>query len=212
MKKRAAQIIKILRRRYPEAGLALQVSSPFETYIATLLSAQCTDVRVNIVTKALFKKYRVPADYLRVSQKELERDINSVGLFRSKAKSIQAGCRTLVDEFGGRVPDTMEGLLRLGGVGRKTANVILGNAFGKPGIAVDTHVGRVSRRIGFTENKDPVKVEFDLMELVPKKGWTMFSHLLIFHGRNICHARKPLCDECPIKRLCDTGSKVISAR
>ena len=202
-KKRTAEIIRRLKKAYPDAHCALVHSNAFELLIATILSAQCTDVRVNIVTADLFRKYRGPQDYLNVSQKQLETDIHSTGFFRNKAKNIQAACSRIIDEYNGQVPRTMDELLTLGGVARKTANVVLGNAFGiASGVVVDTHVSRLSQRLGLTENTSPEKIEKDLTLLVPKKNWVMFSHWLIFHGREVCHARKPKCPECVLADLC----------
>ncbi len=207
--KRVKEIIKILSKEIPDSRIALKFSNPFELLIATILSAQCTDVKVNQVTAGLFKKYRSARDYAEVDSKELEEDIRPTGFYRNKAKSIQKCCQELVNRFGGEVPRTLEDLVTLPGVGRKTANVILGNAFGVPGIVVDTHVHRVSQRIGLTKNDDPVKIEFDLMEIVPKEEWTHFSNLLIWHGRKTCVARKPLCEICPIRKLSDYGTKLF---
>jgi endonuclease-3 len=207
---RVTNIIKVLSKDIPDSTIALKFSTPFELLIATILSAQCTDVRVNEVTKGLFKKYRSPKDYAEAESKELEEDIRPTGFYRNKAKSIQRSCQELVDRFGGKVPKTLEALVTLPGVGRKTANVLLGNAFGIPGIVVDTHVRRVSQRIGLTKNDDPVKIEFDLMEIVPKEEWTHFSNLLVWHGRRTCMARKPLCETCTIRKWCDYGSKMKS--
>jgi endonuclease-3 len=204
--KRVKEIIKLLSKTIPDSKIALKFSTPFELLIATILSAQCTDVKVNQVTADLFKKYRSVTDYAEVNLTELEEDIRPTGFYRNKAKSIQKCCRELVARFGGKVPRTLEELVTLPGVGRKTANVILGNAFGVPGIAVDTHVQRVIQRIGLTENDDPVKIELDLMKIVPQEEWTHFSNLLIWHGRRTCIAKKPLCDACPIRKLCDVGS------
>jgi len=202
-KKRTAEIIRRLKKAYPDAHCALVHSNAFELLIATILSAQCTDVRVNIVTADLFRKYRGPQDYLNVSQKQLETDIHSTGFFRNKAKNIQAACSRIIDEYNSQVPRTMDELLTLGGVARKTANVVLGNAFGiASGVVVDTHVSRLSQRLGLTENTSPEKIEKDLTLLVPKKNWVMFSHWLIFHGREVCHARKPKCPECVLADLC----------
>ncbi len=202
-KARTAEIIKRLRKAYPDAHCALNYTTPFELLIATILSAQCTDVRVNIVTADLFRKYRGPADFLSVSQAELEKDIHSTGFFRNKAKNIQAACKRIIEEYGGRVPQTMEEILTLGGVARKTANVVLGNAFGiASGVVVDTHVLRLSQRLGLTENSTPEKIERDLASLAPKKHWVMFPHWMIFHGRQICVARKPRCGECPLANIC----------
>jgi endonuclease-3 len=202
-KKRTAEIIRRLKKAYPGAHCALNHSNAFELLIATILSAQCTDQRVNIVTADLFRKYRGPEDYLKVSQFELEKDIHSTGFFRNKAKNIQATCRKIIDDFGGEVPQTMDELLTLPGVARKTANVVLGNAFGvASGVVVDTHVARLSQRLGLTKNENAEKIEKDLIELVPKKHWIMFSHWLIFHGRQICQARKPRCRECVLAEVC----------
>ena len=206
--KRVNEIIKILAKVIPDTTIALKFSSPLELLIATILSAQCTDVRVNEVTDTLFKKYRSARDYAQANLSELEQDIRPTGFYRNKAKSIQKCCQELVARFRGDVPKTLEEMVTLPGVGRKTANVILGNAFEIPGIVVDTHVHRVSQRIGLTEKDDPVKIEFDLMEIVPKEEWTHFSNLLIWHGRRTCVARKPLCDSCAIRKLCDFGSKL----
>jgi len=208
LKNRVKQIIKILTKEIPDSTIALKFSNPLELLIATILSAQCTDVKVNQVTLDLFKKYRMAKDFAESNLAKLEEEIRPTGFYRNKAKSIQKCCQELVKRFRGDVPKTLEDLVTLPGVGRKTANVILGNAFGIPGIAVDTHVHRVSRRIGLTKNDDPVKIEFDLMEVVPKEEWTHFSSLLIWHGRKTCVARKPLCEICPIRKECDYGSNV----
>ena len=209
-KKRAAEIVKRLKKAYPDAHCALNHTSPFELLIATILSAQCTDVRVNIVTADLFRKYRSPQDFLEVEQRELEKDIHSTGFFRNKAKNIQAACKRIIEEFGGEVPRTMDELLTLGGVARKTANVVLGNAFGiASGVVVDTHVSRLSQRLGLTTNKTPEKIERDLAELIPKKDWVMFPHWMIFHGRQICIARKPKCGECVLADICPSRSGFI---
>ena len=207
--KRVKEIIKILSKTIPDSQIALRFSNPLELLIATILSAQCTDVKVNQVTAELFKKYRTAKSYAESNLPELEGDIRSTGFYRNKAKSIQKCGQELVARFGGEVPRTLEELVTLPGVGRKTANVILGNTFGVPGIAVDTHVQRLSQRIGLTKNEDPVKIEFDLMEIVPKDEWTHFSNLLIWHGRRTCVARKPLCESCAIRKRCDYGSKRI---
>lgn len=206
-RKRAATIVRRLKKNYPDAVCALDHQSPFELLVATILSAQCTDERVNKVTTELFRKYRKPEDYLEVEQEELERDIYQTGFYRNKAKSIRGACRLLVDEYGGELPRSMDELLKLPGVARKTGNVVLGVAFGiASGIVVDTHVGRVTRRLGLTENEDPQKVERDLTEIIPKKDWIAFSHLLITHGRRVCAARKPNCAECFLLDLCPFGS------
>jgi endonuclease-3 len=206
--KRVKEIIRLLSREIPDSTIALRFSNPFELLIATILSAQCTDTKVNQVTEDLFKKYRSAKDYAGASLTELEDDIRPTGFYRNKAKSIQKCCRELGARFGGEVPKTLDELVTLPGVGRKTANVVLGNAFSIPGIVVDTHVQRVSQRIGLTKNDDPVKIEFDLMEIVPKEEWTHFSNLLVWHGRRTCVARKPLCATCTIRKVCDYGSKL----
>jgi len=207
LEKRVKEIIKFLSREIPDTRIALKFYNPLELLIATILSAQCTDVKVNQVTVDLFKKYRSAEDYAESDLQKLEGEIHSTGFYRNKAKSIQKCCQELIKRFGGKIPNTLEELVTLPGVGRKTANVILGNAFGIPGIVVDTHVHRVSQRIGLTKNDDPTKIEFDLMEIVPKKKWTHFSNLLVWHGRRSCIARKPLCEACSIRKWCDYGSK-----
>ena len=209
-RQRLLKIIPVLKKTYPDAKIALNWENPWNLLVAVILSAQCTDVRVNIVTKDLFKKYKKPQDYLDVEPEELEQDVRSTGFYRNKAKNIRGAAKKIIEDFKGKVPDTMEELLSLPGAGRKTANCILGNAFGIGGITCDTHVIRLSRRLGLSENKDPVKLEFDLMEIVPKRkfgGWTMFSHYIIFHGRNICKARKPDCENCPIAKHCPSANK-----
>jgi endonuclease-3 len=206
--RRVSEIIKILSKEIPNSRIALKFSNPIELLIATILSAQCTDVKVNQVTADLFKKYRSAKDYAESNLVTLEEEIRPTGFYRNKAKSIQRCCQELIKRFGGEIPKTLEELVTLPGVGRKTANVILGNVFGIPGIVVDTHVHRVSQRIGLTKNDDAVKIEFDLMKTVPKEEWTHFSNLLIWHGRKTCVARKPLCGTCSIRKWCDYGSKV----
>lgn len=199
----AETIVRLLSRQYPDATCSLDFTTPLELLVATILSAQCTDERVNRVTKDLFLKYRSAADYAASDPEELERAIQSTGFFRNKAKSIRACCQILADEHGGRVPADLESLVALPGIGRKTANVILGTAFGLPsGVVVDTHVGRLSRRLGLTAQKDAVKVERDLMEQVQEAEWIAFSHRMIQLGRQVCTARKPKCDECPLKKVC----------
>ncbi len=206
LKDRTKQIIRLLKKEYSDARCALNHANAFELLIATILSAQCTDERVNKVTADLFRKYRGPEDYLKVPATELQQDIRTTGFFRNKAKSIQGASKMLVEEFGGRVPQTMEELLKLPGVARKTANVVLGVAFGKAsGVVVDTHVSRVSERLGLTKQKQADKIEHDLMELVPKKEWIDFAHLLIFHGRQTCKARRPLCEECVVEKPCPSS-------
>ncbi|MBI4261538.1 MAG: endonuclease III [Actinobacteria bacterium] len=206
LEERAPEVIRILRRAYPDAKVALRFSNPLEMLVATILSAQCTDERVNRVTEGLFAKYRTPEDYLRVPEEELARDVKPTGFFNQKAKSIRGACRRIVEEGGGEVPRTMEELVALPGVARKTANIVLGNAFGKvEGIAVDTHVRRVSQRLGFTGESDPDRIERDLMELIPKRHWFSFTYVLIDHGRAVCVARRPRCEECPVSRLCPSS-------
>jgi endonuclease-3 len=199
---RARKIARILARIYPDARCALDHANPLQLLVATILSAQCTDARVNLVTPSLFAHYPDAQAFAGAEQRELETAIQSTGFFRNKARNLIACCRAIVEEHGGDVPGTMEDLVRLPGVGRKTANVILGNAFDVPGITVDTHVGRVSRRLGLTRHTDPEKVERDLMALLPPKDWTAFSHRMIFHGRRVCYARKPDCEHCALAKLC----------
>src|SRR4029453_17059630 len=206
LKTRTRDIIRRLKRAYPGAKCSLNHTNPFELLVATILSAQCTDERVNIVTADLFRKYRNPEDYLKVSPRELEKDIQSTGFFRNKTKSIQGTSKLLTEQYGGVVPKTMEELLELPGVARKTANVVLGNAFEiKAGVVVDTHVTRLSHRLDFTQQKTAEKIEQDLIPIVPKKDWVIFPHLLISHGRAICKARNPLCGECPVERQCPSS-------
>ncbi len=205
-KKRARKIISLLKGEYPNARCSLEHSNPLELLLATILSAQCTDERVNIVTASLFRKYRKPEDYLAVPASELENDIRSTGFFRNKAKSIQGTCRILSEQYKDRVPETMDELLALPGVARKTANVVLGNAFGiAAGVVVDTHVSRLSQRLELTREKTPEKIEQDLAKLVPRKDWIILPHLLIAHGRKVCKARTPLCGECVIEKLCPSS-------
>jgi endonuclease-3 len=210
-RQRVAEILPILKRTYPQARCSLDHGNPLELLVATILSAQCTDDRVNIVTKTLFKKYKKAQDYAKVPQEELEKDIQSTGFYRNKAKSIRAMAQSLLEKHGGKVPDTMEELVDLAGVGRKTANVVLGNAFGKNiGIVVDTHVTRLSNRLGLTSHaSDAVKIEQDLVQVVPQEDWTLWSHLMIAHGRAICQARKPRCDKCALLEHCPAGKGFI---
>jgi endonuclease-3 len=204
---RTARIIAALKAAYPQAHCELNYSNPLELLIATILSAQCTDQRVNLVTAKLFRRYRTAADYANAPLAELEQAIKTTGFFRNKAKNIQACCRALVEKHNGEVPRTMEELHSLAGVGRKTANVVLGNAFGiNAGVVVDTHVARLARRLGLSTHTDPVKIEQDLMKLVPQQDWTQFSHWLIWHGRRRCSARKPDCAHCEIAALCPSSS------
>lgn len=207
-KARTGKIIAALRKTYPEAHCELNHSDPLELLIATILSAQCTDKRVNIVTAHLFKRYRSAADYAQAKLADLENEIKTAGFFRNKARSIKACCQALVEKHFGKVPKTMEQLLELGGVGRKTANVVLGNAFDiNVGVVVDTHVTRLSQRLGLTSEKDPARIERALMKLVPQEQWTLFSHWLIWHGRRRCYARNPDCPNCEIKKLCPSAGK-----
>jgi endonuclease-3 len=211
-KARVAAILPILKRTYPDAKCSLNFRNPLELIVATILSAQCTDQRVNIVTRDLFRKYRSAADYAKAPQETLEKDIQTTGFFRNKAKSLRGMGQALVERHGGKVPATMEELTHLPGVGRKTANVVLGNAFNtNVGITVDTHVTRASNRLGLTDHLvDAVKIEHDLMQVVPQDEWAMWSHLLIHHGRAICQARKPKCEECPLLPHCPAGPKFIA--
>lgn len=202
-KQHTAEIIKRLKKMYPDAHCALNHSNAFELLVATILSAQCTDDRVNIVTATLFRKYRTPQDFVDVELEELTNDIKSINFFNNKAKNIQAMSAKIIENFGGEVPKTMDELLTLNGVARKTANVVLGNAFGiTSGVVVDTHVSRLSQRLGLTEETTPEKIEKDLAQLVPKKHWVMFPHWMIFHGRQVCNARKPKCEECKLNDIC----------
>jgi endonuclease-3 len=206
LKKRTQEIVRRLKRTYPDAKCSLNHTNPFELLIATILSAQCTDERVNIVTADLFRKYRGPEDYLKVPAHELEKDIQSTGFFRNKTKSIQGTSKLLSEKYHGEVPRTMEELLELPGVARKTANVVLGNAFEiKSGVVVDTHVTRLSHRLGLTKEKDAQKIERVLVQIVARKDWVIFSHLLIYHGRKTCKARSPQCEECVLEKLCPSS-------
>ena len=200
------KIIELLEKEYPDAKTALNYTNPLELLVATVLSAQCTDKRVNAVTKSLFKKYKTAEDYANADLEELEEDVRPTGFYRNKAKNIKKSCRMLVEKFNSEVPKTMDELLELPGVARKTANIVLSNAYGViEGIAVDTHVRRLSKRLGLTENKNPDKIERDLMEIVPKANWKRITDLLIFHGRNVCMARKPKCELCTLNKLCPSA-------
>ncbi|MDL1970463.1 MAG: endonuclease III [Candidatus Desulfofervidaceae bacterium] len=207
MQQKVQAILEVLEKHYPHVKVALRFSNPLELLIATILSAQCTDERVNQVTASLFKKYKTVQDYATADLKELEEDIKPTGFFKNKARHIKSCCQTLVEQHQGKVPADLEKLTALPGVGRKTANVVLGNAFDIPGIVVDTHVRRVTQRLGLTSHQDPVKIERDLMKLIPKEKWTKFSLQLTWHGRTICQARKPRCEECPLKNWCDYYQK-----
>jgi endonuclease-3 len=208
IRKRAGKVVSLLKKTYPDADCTLNYRNPLELLIAVILSAQCTDERVNIVTKDLFKKYPSADHFAKAKSEDLEGDIRSTGFFRNKAKSIQGASRLLLENHRGEIPDTMEELLELPGVARKTANVVLGNAFQKAtGVVVDTHVFRLSHRLGFSEEKQPEKVENDLMALIPRKDWIKFGHMMISHGRSVCKAKKPLCLECTLSKNCPTAFK-----
>ena len=202
-KQHVAKVLRRLKADYPEAPCALVHRTPFQLLVATILSAQCTDERVNLVTQDLFRKYRTAADFAAAPVRDIEKEIQSTGFFRNKAKNIKASSKELMELHGGKVPRDLDALVELSGVGRKTANVVLGTAYGlATGVVVDTHVGRLSRRLGLSEQKDPVKVEQDLMRMLPKKEWIDFSHRMIHHGRRICSARRPACEECSMKKFC----------
>lgn len=207
-KEKIDKLIAILEKEYPEAKTALIHSNPLEMLIATILSAQCTDKVVNSITPRLFKKYRTAKDYANTKLKDLESDINKINFYKNKARAIIGCCKKLVEDFKGVVPKTMDDLTKLPGVGRKTANVVLGQAFGIPSVVVDTHVKRVSYRLGLTKHSDPEKIEMDLMKLIPKNEWTFFTSSLIWHGRKLCKANAPICSECPLNKLCPSAFKV----
>jgi endonuclease III len=205
-RQRARKITGLLKREYPEARCSLNFTSPLELLVATILSAQCTDERVNVVTESLFRKYREAGDYVRAERAELEADIRSTGFFRNKAKAIQGACRMIVERYEGHVPESLDELLELPGVARKTANVVLGDAFQvASGIVVDTHVARLSQRLKLSEHEQPEKIERDLIELIPRRDWITLPHLLIAHGRRVCKARTPLCSECVLEPLCPSS-------
>ena len=208
-KSRSEQINRILKTTYPDVKTQLFYRNPFELLVATILSAQCTDNQVNAVTAVLFKKLATPADFAAASLEEIEAIIRPTGYFRNKAKNIQKCSQVLIKNFNGKVPDRLDELVTLPGVGRKTANVVLGAAFGIPGIVVDTHVGRISQRLGLTQNSDPVKIEFDLMKLIPQRDWSDFSLRLIIFGRETCKSRKPRCPGCPLRDQCPYPDKTI---
>lgn len=207
-KQQVIEIIKVFDEIYPAAECSLEHSDPLQLLISTQLAAQCTDARVNIVTKTLYKKYKNVYDFANADINELEQEIKSTGFYHNKARNIINCCRMIISEFGDEVPKNMEDLLRLPGVGRKTANLVLGDAFGIPGIVIDTHAKRLSNRIGLTKNHDPEKIEYDLMKVVPKKSWSMFCHQLVYHGRAVCIARRPKCEICPIKEFCNYGREL----
>jgi endonuclease-3 len=202
IKTRADKIRKILQHVYPEVKTALFYKTPFQLLVATILSAQCTDKQVNQVTPILFKRLKTPADFATAHLKTIEKLIRPTGFFHNKAKSIKNCAKSILNHHNGQVPQTLDELIKLPGVGRKTANVVLGAAFGIPGVVVDTHVGRISNRLGLTENKNPVKIEYDLMDIIPRREWNDFCLRLIFFGRATCSARKPKCPQCPLKKLC----------
>ena len=201
-KARLGEVLRILERTYPESECSLTFKTPYQLLIATILSAQCTDERVNKVTPALFARFPGPREMSEASVEEIEELIKTTGFYRNKARSISECSHSLIKLHGGQVPKDLDALTQLRGVGRKTANVVLGVAYGIPGLVVDTHIGRLSRRLGFTRETDPVKVEHEMMEIVPRERWTEFGHIMISHGRALCSARKALCDECPVSRLC----------
>jgi endonuclease III len=212
LRRRAPEVIRLLKEAYPEARVALRFSNPLECLVAVILSAQATDKKVNEVTETLFRKYRTPQDYLAVPEGELAADLKPTGFFNQKTKAVRGACRTIVEEYGGRVPDSMADLVKLSGVARKTANIVLGNAYPEKlvsdpdvGVAVDTHVRRVSQRLGFTAEKDPAKVERDLMQVLPKEEWFGFTYVLIDHGRALCKAPTPRCEPCPVNHLCPSS-------
>ncbi len=208
LKHRVLEIMDLLEKVHPDAKLALKFSNPLELLVATVLSAQCADERVNRVTEYLFKKYRTAEDYANVDLEEFERDIRSISFYRAKARNIKRACQIIVEKYDSKVPKTMEDLLGLPGVSRKTANVVLSNAYGiLEGIIVDTHVRRVSRRLGLTDEKNPIKIEKDLMEIVPREKWLRFADLLIFHGRRICTAKNPKCEDCILNKICPSAFK-----
>ena len=201
-RERATKVFTKLKKAYPDAKCSLGHRTPLELLVATILSAQCTDVRVNKVTPVLFKRFKTPEDYANAPVKELQKYIQSCGFYQNKARNIVGACKGMLEKHDGKVPNTLNELVKLPGVGRKTANVILGTAYGVPGVVVDTHCGRIARRLGFTKNTDPVKVEHDLMKIWPEKHWSLFSHLMVFHGRAVCESRSPRCSECVLRELC----------
>jgi endonuclease III len=203
----ANNVLQVFEKLYPIADCSLEYKDPLQLLISTQLSAQCTDARVNIITKTLFEKYKNVQDFANCDLKILEQDIKSTGFYHNKAKNIIACCKMIIDKYSSQVPDTMEELLLLPGVGRKTANLVLGDVFSVPGVVVDTHAKRLSYRIGLTKNTDPEKIEYDLMKIIPQKSWSKFSHQLVYHGRAVCTARKPKCNECLIIELCEYGKK-----
>ena len=207
LKSRAAEILERLRREYPDADCELDYSNPLELVMAAILSAQCTDKRVNLVTPSLFKKYRTAADWARTPQGVLEKEIRSTGFYHNKARNMRALAAMLAEKYGSRLPEDLDALITLPGIGRKTANLLLVSAFGRPGIIVDTHFKRLSGRLGLTDHEDPDKIEFDLKAIVPEKDWGAWSHAMVFHGRRCCFARKPECPRCPVRDLCPSAGK-----
>lgn len=206
------KILVILSKEYPYAHIQLEYENPFELMVSTILSAQCTDARVNKVTEKLFKKYKKPKDYVNVPVEELEKDIFSTGYYKAKARHIKQASKVIIEKYNGKVPGTMDELLKLPGVGRKTANVILGHCYDTPGIVVDTHVGRIARRLGMTDSMNAEKIEYDLMEIIPKKEWVIFTHYLINHGRKVCTSRKAKCEQCVVSQLCPSAFKIDKDR
>lgn len=202
-KEKVNKIIENLEKMYPEADCSLDYKDPLQLMVATQLAAQCTDARVNIVTKDLYEKYKTVNDFANADLEELEQCIKSTGFYHNKAKNIIATCKMIISDFGGKVPSDMESLLKLPGVGRKTANLVLNDCFSIPGIVVDTHAKRLANRMGLTKNEDPEKIEYDLMKIIPKEKWGSFCHQLVYHGRAVCNARKPLCENCDIREFCD---------
>lgn len=209
IRERVIEIIKVFDKIYSDADCTLDYKDPLQLLISTQLAAQCTDARVNIVAQSLYQKYKNVYDFANADLNELEQDIKPTGFYHNKARNIKDACRMIIDKFDGKVPDNLEDLLTLPGVGRKTANLVLGDIYGIPGIVIDTHAKRLSNRIGLSFNEDPKKIEFDLMEVVPKENWSKFCHQLVYHGRAVCKARKPECAKCEIRKYCDYGGKEI---
>ncbi|MCX7843021.1 MAG: endonuclease III [Clostridia bacterium] len=210
MNERVMNIIDALERLYPDAKCSLEYKSALELLVATQLAAQCTDARVNIVTQSLYKKYKTAEDFANADSKELEEDIKPTGFYHNKAKNIKNCCKMIIDEFNGQIPNSLEDLLKLPGVGRKTANLVLGDIFGVPGVVVDTHAKRLANRIGLSSSTDPAKIELDLMKLIPKEKWSSFCHRLVYHGRAVCKARKPECHKCEIRKWCERRNLEIN--
>ncbi len=209
LKDRAVKIIRVFKKLYPGADTTLEYKDPLQLLVSTILAAQSTDVKVNEITKGLYKKYRNAGDFANADLRELEKEIKPLGFFRNKSQNIKNACSMIIEEYKLKVPDNIDDMLRLPGVGRKTANLVLGDAYGIPGIVVDTHCKRLSNRIGFTQNKDPVKIENDLNKVIPKDEWNLFCHQMVYHGRAVCKARKPGCEECDILKHCDFGQKKL---